>query len=109
MALREETKLYIKNSLKLIQEQKKKNVNHTDCDWIFNDIKDMIIDAVKNNVSLSAIAKSIAKANTYTDNKEKKLKVTGAKLAVWLKANNIARKIHKRKAKKKVKKDVKSA
>lgn len=107
--MREETKESIRAGLQHLQELKKKDVNHTDCDWIFNEVKDMIVSAVKNNVSLSAIAKCIAKANTYTDGKEKKLKVTGAKLAVWLKANGIARKIHKRKVKKNVKKDVKSA
>lgn len=102
MAINETLKLEIKRRLDLIQEQKKKNVKHTDCDWIFDGVKEMIENAVKNNVSLSDIVKCIT-VGTYTDKNDKKLKITGAKLAVWLKANGIARKIHKRKSKKNVK------
>lgn len=103
MANLEQTKEEIQRRLKLLQELKKNNVKRTDCDWIFNTVKDDIIQAVKNNVSLTDIAKSIATAGKYTNRDDKLLKVTGAKLAVWLKANGIARKIHKRKSKKNVK------
>lgn len=106
MAINEATKQEIKRRLDYIQELKSKNVKHTDCDWIFNSVKEMIENAVKNNVCLSDIIKCIS-VGTYTDH-DKKLKLTSAKLATWLKANGIARKIHKRKAKKTVKKDVKN-
>ena len=106
MAISETTKQEIKRRLDYIQELKSKNVKHTDCDWIFNSVKEMIENAVKNNVCLSDIIKCISVC-TYTDH-DKKLKLTSAKLATWLKANGIARKIHKRKAKKTVKKDVKN-
>jgi hypothetical protein len=99
MALKETTIQEIKRRLEQIQEVKKNKINHTDCDWIFNDVKDMIENAVKNNVSLSDIVKCITVSN-YTDRGGKKLKVTGAKLAVWLKANGIARTVHKRKSRK---------
>ena len=99
MALKETTIQEIKRRLEQIQEVKKNKINHTDCDWIFNDVKNMIENAVKNNVSLSDIIKCITSAGSYTTN-DKKLKVTSAKLSVWLKANGIARTVHKRKSRK---------
>lgn len=107
MAIQELSKIEIKRKLDSIQEKNKKKIRHTDCDWIFDDIKDMIVNAVKNNVSLTDIIKCITTSGSYTD-KNKTLKVTCSKLSTWLKANGIARKIHKRKAKKKVKKDDKN-
>ena len=99
MALKETTIQEIKKRLEQIQEVKKNKINHTDCDWIFNDVKDMIENAVKNNVSLSSIIKCITSSGNYSTN-GKNLKVTSAKLAVWLKANGIARTVHKRKSRK---------
>lgn len=100
MALRETTIQEIKRRLEQIQEVKKNKINHTDCDWIFNDVKDMIENAVKNNVSLSDIIKCITSSSNYSTTDGKNLKVTSAKLAVWLKANGIARTVHKRKSRK---------
>lgn len=99
MALSETTIQEIKRRLDYIQELNGKNVKHTDCDWIFNSVKEMIENAVKNNVCLSDIIKCIS-VGTYTDTNDKKLKLTSAKLATWLKANGIARTVHKRKSRK---------
>ena len=94
MAISETKKQEIKRRLDYIQELKSKNVKHTDCDWIFNSVKEMIENAVKNNVCLSDIIKCIS-VGTYTDH-DKKLKLTSAKLATWLKAQGIKRRVHRR-------------
>ena len=77
----------IRANLRHLQQSKQEHTRHTNCDWLFDNLKDDIKVLVEEGFSLTAIIKAI----------------TSAKLAVWLKANNIARKIHKRKAKKNVK------
>lgn len=113
MSISIDTKAKIKLALdNAVYALNNKKTNSSDCDWIFDDCKEMIIEAVNHKVSLSTIIKAITtSAGGYThtndDGTKKELKVTAPKLAKWLKANGIARKIHKRKAKKTVKKDVK--
>lgn len=76
----------------------------TDCDWIFNDCKEMIIEAVKQKASLSSIVKAISAGRyslSYIDKKtdekkEKELKVTTQKLDKWLKGQGIKRRVHRR-------------
>lgn len=97
----------IRANLKHLQQSKQEHTRHTNCDWLFDNLKDDIKVLVEEGFSLTAIIKAITSANVDYKYEGKPLKVTSAKLAVWLKANNIARKIHKRKAKKNVKKDVK--
>ena len=98
----------IRANLQHLQQSKQKHTRHTNCDWLFDNLKDDIKVLVEEGFSLTAIIKAITSANVDYKYGGKPLKVTSAKLAVWLKANNIARKIHKRKAKKNVKKDVKN-
>jgi hypothetical protein len=98
----------IRASLSKLQQSKQNNAKHTDCDWLFNNLKDDIKACIDKGFTLTAIIKAITSVNVNYSYGGKPLKITGAKLAVWLKANNIARKIHKRKAKKNVKKDVKN-
>lgn len=102
----------IRTSLTRLQQSKQANVKRTDCDWIFNNVKDDIKACVEKDFTLTAIIKAITSVTVdykVVSYKGKPLKITSAKLAIWLKANGIARKVHKRKAKKKVKKVVKSA
>lgn len=77
----------------------KKN-NSSDCDWVFEDCKEMIIEALNNKVSLSTIIKAITTSGsftyTYDDGTKKVLKVTSQKLAKWLKAQGIKRRVHRR-------------
>jgi len=91
-----------------------KKTNTTDCDWIFDDCKEMIIDAVVNKkLSLSAIVKALTtSASGFARNvidkktnekKQKELKITIQKLAKWLKAQGIEREV-RRCAKKVIKK-----
>lgn len=98
MAVSEKTKLSVQNGIKNLYVENKKK---TDCDWIFNDFKEEIIKAVKDGHALSKLVEVIKQAGTYTctnpeTNVQKKLKVTTAKLAKWLKENGIKRKVHRR-------------
>lgn len=98
MALNEVTKSSIQNGLKNLYVENKKK---TDCDWIFEDCKEVIIKAVKDGHSLSSIVGVIKNAGKYskTDPKtkvQKELKVTTAKLSKWLKVNGVKRKAHSR-------------
>lgn len=71
----------------------------TDCDWIFNDCKEMILETVKNGISLSRIVEVIKQAGRYstTSNGTKKaLKITSQKLDKWLKGQGFKRRVHRR-------------
>ena len=71
----------------------------TDCDWIFDDCKEMILEAVKNGISLSRIVEVIKQAGRYstTSNGTKKaLKITSQKLDKWLKGQGFKRRVHRR-------------
>lgn len=93
MPLQDITKNRIKNGFTSLYEEHKK---HTDCDWIFDDVRGDIEKAIKNKISLSKIVAVIANSGTYTVG-GKQVKVTTAKLAKWLKTNGIRRTIHRKK------------
>ena len=102
MSISIDTKAKIKLALdNAVYALNNKKTNSSDCDWIFDDCKEMIIEAVNHKVSLSTIIKAITtSAGSYThtnDNGTKKeLKVTSQKLAKWLKGQGIKRRVHRR-------------
>lgn len=101
MSISIDTKAKIKLALdNAVYALNNKKTNTTDCDWIFDDCKEMIIEAVNHKVSLSTIIKAITTSSSYTykndDGTKKVLKVTSQKLAKWLKAQGIKRKVHRR-------------
>ena len=81
MPLQDITRNRIKNGFTSLYEEHKK---HTDCDWIFDEVKGDIEKAIKNKISLSKIVAVIANSGTYT---------VGGKL----KTNGIRRTIHRKK------------
>lgn len=93
MPLKPTTKSRIKDGFTSLYEEHKK---HTDCDWIFDDVRDDIQKAIKNKISLSKIVAVIANASNYSVG-DKQIKITTAKLAKWLKTNGIRRTIHRKK------------
>lgn len=108
MSIPEETKAKIKQNLdEVFNALNKKKTNTTDCDWIFDDCKEMIIEAVNHKASLSAIVKALTTSTgrfvrnvidkKTNEKKQKDLKITVQKLAKWLKAQGIEREIQKRK------------
>ncbi len=109
--LQEETRQGITKKLNDIYKQKSLHEQaklKTDCDWIFDDIKELISEAISKGVSISKIIEVIKTSGRYslTDDKgnEKPLNLTSAKLVKWLKVNNIKRKVRrKRKSVKKIK------
>lgn len=89
-----ETKAKIKLSLdNAVSALNKKPT--TDCDWIFDECKELILGAVSRKASLSSIVKAITTSAGFTS-KDKVLKVTSQKLAKWLKAQGIKRRVHRR-------------
>lgn len=110
MPISDATKLKFKLKLdEAFNALNNKKTNTTDCDWIFNDCKETIIDAVVNKkLSLSTIIKSLTASASggfvrnvidkkTNEKKQKELKITVQKLAKWLKAQGIEREIQKRK------------
>ena len=93
MPLKETTRSRIKDGFTSLYEEHKK---HTDCDWIFDDVRGDIEKAIKNKISLSKIVAVIANASSYSIG-DKQIKITTAKLAKWLKTNGIRRTIHRKK------------
>lgn len=101
MSISLDTKAKIKLSLdNAVYDLNNKKTNSSDCDWIFNDCKEMIIEALNNKVSLSRIIKAITSSSNYTrtnnDGTQKVLKITSQKLDKWLKGQGFKRRVHRR-------------